>query len=56
MLDYQINDVDEVSFSLVVSCKKLLQLNLESLVCNEEVTGHTDYNKQFHPTEISVST
>ncbi len=69
VLDHRIIDKDEISFNFVVSCKKLLHLNLESQVCNADttykliwqgypvgVTGHTDYNKKFHPTSISVST
>lgn len=69
VLDHQIVDKDEVRFNFVVSCKKLLQLSLQSMVCNADttykliwqgypvgVTGHTDYNKKFHPTSISVST
>lgn len=69
VLDHQIDDKDEIRFNFVVSCKKLLELNMESRVCNADttykliwqgypvgVTGHTDYNKKFHPTSISVST
>lgn len=67
VLDHQIDDKDEIRFNFVVSCKKLLELNMESRVCNADttykliwqgypvgVTGHTDYNKKFHPTSISV--
>lgn len=68
VLDYKIEDKDELRIDFVVSCKKLLDMNLNSKVCNTDtthkliwqgypvqVTGHTDYNKKFHPTSISVS-
>lgn len=38
VLDHQITDTDEIRFNFVVSCKKLMQLNLESLVCNSDST------------------
>lgn len=64
VLDFKIEDKDEVRFDFVVSCKQLLSLNLNSQVFNADtthkliwqVTGHTDYNKKFHPSTISVST
>lgn len=69
VLDYKIMDKDDIRFDFVISSKKLLELNTKSKVCNADttykliwqgypvqVTGHTDYNKKFHPTSISVST
>ncbi|XP_037039624.1 uncharacterized protein LOC119076774 [Bradysia coprophila] len=69
VVDFKIADENEVRFDFVVSSKKLLDLNTRSQVCNADttynlvwqgypvqVTGHTDFNKKFHPSAISVST
>lgn len=69
VLAQQIIEEPEVKFNFVVSTKKLLSINLNSLVYNADTTykllwqgfpvivnGHTDFNKTFHPSCISVST
>lgn len=57
VLNHQIIDKEEVGFNFVVSCKKpdsTYKLIWQGFPVG--VTGHTDYNKKFHPTSISVST